>query len=82
MYSAQLRLSVISWIIGWKINAELPIQDFKQPQEPQPLQDHTLKVRVMKKGRRIITIVQMMKVLTSNILLQYYLVNTYINLLK
>ena len=40
MYSAQLRLSVISWIIEGKINTDIIIQDFKQFQEPQPLQNH------------------------------------------
>ena len=42
MYSAQLRLSVISWIIEGKINTDIIIEDFKHLQEPQPLQNHEI----------------------------------------
>ena len=42
IYSAELRLSVISWIIEGKINTDIIIQDFKQLQEPQPLQNHEI----------------------------------------
>ena len=42
MYSAELRLSVISWIIEGKINTDIIIQDFKQLQEPHALQNHEI----------------------------------------
>ena len=33
---------MISWIIEGKINTDIIIQDFKQLQEPQPLQNHEI----------------------------------------